>query len=100
MSIVGTWDVAIKSPMGNQVVTLDFADEHTGVARYPGGSAELSNLAVSGNDATWQVNVTSPMTLSLNCQVAIDGDTLSGTAAAGVFGTFPVTGTRTAPPSF
>jgi hypothetical protein len=95
MNIVGTWDVAIESPFGTQTVTLDFASEQAGVARYPGGQVDLARIKVNGDSVSCDVSVTTPMSVTLKCVITIDGDELTGTAAAGFFGKFPLTGHRT-----
>jgi hypothetical protein len=95
VNIMGSWDVTINTPFGAQVLTLKFADEHTGVARYRSGSVPLQNVAVSGNTATCSVRITEPMSVTLKCSVEVDGDFLSGTASAGFFGRFALTGRRT-----
>lgn len=94
-TIIGTWDVTINTPMGAQIVTLQFTDEHTGVAQYGTDSVRLQNVNVSGNSASCSVTVTQPMTVTLKCAVTVDGDTLNGTASAGFFGKFALTGRRT-----
>ena len=37
-----------------------------------------------------------PFPMRIDCKVTITGDTLTGTATAGAFGSFPMTGTRRA----
>ncbi len=100
MNIVGTWDITVASPFGAQTVTLDFVSEQCGTARFPGGQVDLANLRIAGNSVSCDVAVTTPMRGTLKCAVTIDGDELAGTASAGFFGKFPVTGHRTATPSF
>jgi hypothetical protein len=94
-SIIGTWDVTINTPMGAQAVSLEFEDEHAGVARYGADSVPLQDVVVSGKSATCSVRVTQPMALTLKCAVTVDGDELTGTASAGFFGKFALTGRRT-----
>lgn len=94
MSVVGTWDVSIKSPFGEQVVRLEFSDESTGIARYGTESIGLQGVTTMGNNTTWSVSLTQPMAINLNCSVTIDGDAMSGTASAGFFGKFPLSGNR------
>jgi hypothetical protein len=94
-SIVGSWDVSIDTPMGAQVVSLEFADQHSGVARFGNQSVELQNVSVSGDTATCSVAVTEPMSITLRCRVQVVGDELSGVAGAGFFGRFAMTGRRT-----
>jgi hypothetical protein len=96
MSIVGSWDVTVNTPFGAQIVSLDFVDESTGVARYGSDSVPLQNVQASGNSATCSVKLTEPMAVTLKCAVTVDGDTLSGTASAGFFGKFALTGRRSA----
>jgi hypothetical protein len=96
VSIVGTWDTTISSPVGDQSVEFEFSDESTGVARHAMGSLPLQNVRSSGNTASFQATVTSPMKLTLNCSVTIDADRITGTARAGLFGSFAIVGHRRA----
>ncbi|HEY1531018.1 MAG TPA: hypothetical protein VGF80_09400 [Galbitalea sp.] len=93
--MLGTWEVTIDTPMGSQVVSLDFTDEHTGVARYGNDSAPLQDVSVSADTATCSVRLTAPIAVTLKCAVTVDGDTLRGTASAGFFGKFSLAGRRT-----
>jgi hypothetical protein len=95
LSILGTWEVSVTTPFGAQRVGLEFTDEATGVARYGTDSVPLQNVSVSGDSATCIVKLTQPMAVTLKCAVTVDGDTLSGTASAGFFGKFALTGRRT-----
>ena len=95
MSIIGAWDVTINTPFGAQVVNLEFTDEQTGVARFRNDSVPLRHVSVTGNTATCSVSITDPMSIKLRCTVEIDGDAMSGTASAGFFGRFALTGNRT-----
>jgi hypothetical protein len=94
MSVVGIWDVSIKSPFGEQVVRLEFSDESTGFARYGTESIGLQGVATVGDHTTWTVSLTQPMAIKLSCSVTVDGDAMSGTASAGFFGKFPLAGNR------
>jgi len=95
LSILGTWDVSVNTPFGAQAVALEFTDETTGVARYGADPVPLQNLSASGDSATCSVKLTQPMAVTLRCAVTVDGDTMSGTASAGFFGKFALTGRRT-----
>ncbi|HEX4057461.1 MAG TPA: hypothetical protein VHX87_03975 [Galbitalea sp.] len=94
MSVVGEWDVSIKSPFGEQVVVLEFANERSGVARYGSESLELGNVSTVGDNASWSVALSQPIAVTLKCAVTLKGDAMSGTASAGFFGKFPLTGKR------
>ena len=50
----------------------------------------------SGNTISWKQQMTSPMPMTLDIEVTAEGDTLTGTVGAGAFGSFPLSGTRTA----
>ena len=51
--------------------------------------------AVSGNTLTWQQKITTPMPMTLDMTATIEGDTITGSAKAGAFGSFPLSGQRT-----
>ncbi len=95
MSIVGNWSVTIQTPIGEQVISLEFSDESTGVARHGQESIGLRDVTTSGDHATWSVALVQPVRVTANCSVDIDGDTMSGTASAGFFGKFALRGSRT-----
>jgi hypothetical protein len=95
MSIIGVWDVTVETPFGSQVISLDFPDEHTGIARYGADSMPLQSVVVSGDTVTCAVTLTQPVSVKLKCSLKVDGDELSGTASAGFFGKFRLSGRRT-----
>jgi hypothetical protein len=94
MSVIGEWDVSITSPFGEQAVVLEFTDPSSGVARYGTESFELSNVSTVGDNTSWSVTLTSPISVTLKCTVSVEGDAMSGTASAGFFGKFPLAGRR------
>jgi hypothetical protein len=94
-AVLGRWEVTIDTPMGAQVISLDFADEHTATARYGSDSVPLQNVSVTGNSATCSVKVTQPISITLKCAITVDGDSMTGTASAGFFGKFALSGRRT-----
>ena len=93
----GTYDCVVKSPLGDQKTTLTVKSDggsFTGTNAGEMGSTDVSGT-VAGNTLTWKLSVTVPMPLTLDCEATIEGDTLTGTVAAGAFGSFPMTGKRT-----
>jgi hypothetical protein len=96
MSIAGSWEVAIHTPMGDQLLSVDFTDDHTGVARYGQISAPLTDVSVSGDTMTCSIVVTEPLPVTFRCSATVDGDTMTGTARAGVLGSFAMAGRRSA----
>lgn len=94
----GTYDVTVKSPLGDQKSTLTVKSDgnsFTGTNAGAMGSTDVSG-EVNGNTLTWKQQMTVPMPMTLDMSITIDGDSLSGTVGAGAFGSFPVSGSRTA----
>ena len=60
------------------------------------GTADITDGTVDGNTISWKMSITVPMPMTLDCTATIDGDTLTGSVGAGAFGSFPMSGTRTA----
>ncbi|MCE3590319.1 hypothetical protein LXJ59_27415, partial [Escherichia coli] len=67
----------------------------TGSASGAMGSSDIAGDA-AGNTITWKQQMTSPMPMTLDIEATADGDTLTGSVGAGAFGSFPLSGTRTA----
>lgn len=97
MSLTGTWNIRISTPIGTQFVVLELT-EHSGIVEgIAKGDAEtipLINPVLNGNRLTWKQAITRPMRLNLTFDVAFDGDTLVGTSKAGMLPASKVTGTR------
>ena len=93
----GTWDLSISTPIGKIKAVTEFRDEDgrlTGVARGAGEEVPLQNVALDGDQLTWNQAVTKPMRLNLAFSVKIDGDTLAGVSKAGRLPASKVTGAR------
>ena len=72
MSVDGTWNITVNSPMGAQPSTLTLAAD---------GATLTGTQSAQGN--------TQPI-----ANGKVDGDTLNGSVKAGAFGSFPFTGSR------
>lgn len=97
MSVDGTYEVTVKSPLGDQKSTLTVKSDgntFTGTNSGAMGSSDVSG-EVSGNTLTWKQEMTVPMPMTLDMSATVDGDTITGTVGAGAFGSFPMNGTRT-----
>ena len=98
MSVAGTYNTSVKSPMGDQSGTLTVNDNGDGTfsGKMEGGmgSMDIESGTVDGNTIKWAMSMTVPMPMKLDCEATIDGDTLTGTVNAGAFGAMPVSGTR------
>ncbi|MDQ0369621.1 hypothetical protein [Catenuloplanes indicus] len=97
MSISGTWNVEISTPMGKQTAILDLAtdgDVLTGTAKQGGETAPIQDGTASGDNATFTLDLTKPIPVRLAFNVTASGDELSGDVKLGAFGTSKVSGTR------
>lgn len=98
MSVAGTYNTTVNSPMGPQSGT--FTVEDCGDGTFTGnltgslGSMNVEDGKVDGNNLSWKMNMVVPMPMTLDCTATIDGDTLTGNVNAGAFGAMPLTGQR------
>jgi hypothetical protein len=97
MSVDGTWNVVVKSPMGDQPSTLTLTADGgtlTGTASAQGNTNPIANGKVDGNNISWSNSITTPFPMTLEFSGVVDGDSLTGTVKAGSFGSFPFAGKR------
>ena len=100
MSVAGSYDCVVKTPMGDQkgvftVVTGDDGNSFTGsLTSSMMGSMDIDAGSVDGNTLSWKMNMTVPMPMELDCAATIDGDQLTGEVKAGAFGSMNITGKR------
>ena len=99
MSVAGTYDTVVKSPMGEQkgtftVVPGDDGNTFTGSMACGMGSMDVKDGKIDGDTLTWAMDMTVPMPMTLNCTANVNGDQLTGTVNAGAFGDMPLTGQR------
>ena len=97
MSVAGTYDTVVKSPMGEQkgtftVVPGDDGNTFTGSMAGGMGSMDVKDGKIDGDTLTWAMDMTVPMPMTLNCTANVNGDQLTGTVNAGAFGDMPLTG--------
>ena len=99
-TVAGKWNCVVRSPLGEQQSVLTVTDngdgtwsgDNTGAM----GGLSCDNGKVDGSKITWTMDMKVPMPMTLECEATVDGDTLTGGVKAGMFGTSPMTGTRTA----
>lgn len=97
MSVAGSYNCVTHTPMGDQTSTFTVnvdGDSFTGTNSGQMGSMQVENGKVNGNTLTWQMTMTVPMPMTLDCTATVQGDKLSGTVTAGMFGSFPMEGVR------
>jgi hypothetical protein len=102
MSVEGTWQLVISTPIGKQHAALELSTQDGvlhGTARDQkhGEEVELTELALDGDRLTWRQSITKPMRLRLAFEVTVHGNDMTGTSKAGRLPSSSVTGHRTAP---
>ncbi|WP_030372112.1 hypothetical protein [Streptomyces rimosus] len=102
MSIEGTWDLSMSTPIGKIKAVVEFRREDgvlAGTAHGTGEEVPLSEVVLDSDRLTWKQSITKPMRLNLAFAVTVDGDTLTGTSKAGRLPASKVTGERRAVPA-
>lgn len=98
MSVEGTFDITINTPMGKEESKLTLAangGELTGTMQQPGkDEITVDNGTVEGANVTWSADVTSPIPLTLKFAGQVDGDAIGGEVELGMYGKSDFTGTR------
>jgi len=97
MSVAGKYECVTRSPMGDQtsILTVDLdGDTFSGSNSGPMGNLAITGGTVDGNTISWSSDITVPMPMKLDCKATIEGDAVTGTVTAGMFGSFPMTGKR------
>lgn len=97
MSADGTWNTTMNTPMGPQNATLSLETDGgtlTGKMSGPQGEIEIKDGSADGDSLAWKVDITSPMSMTLEFSATVDGDSLSGNVKLGTFGNASLSGTR------
>ncbi|KUI42043.1 hypothetical protein AU197_18170 [Mycobacterium sp. IS-1590] len=101
MSVVGDWDLRIKTPVGTLEVVYSFVELDgaiVGTAQSRSENVPLTDIVVvedvDGQRVTWRQTVTRPMRLKLEFDVHVRGDHLTGHSRAGRLPRSPVSGVR------
>ncbi len=97
MSADGTWNITLQTPLGAQSSTVELVSDGTVLTGTQSGNGESGPIydgTVDGAVATWKVDITVPLALTVTFTATVDGDSISGTAHAGMFPPSPFSGTR------
>lgn len=97
MSVAGSYDCVVKSPMGDQKSTMTVVvdgDTWSGTNAGAQGSLDVYDGKVDGNTLTWKMDMKVPMPMTLEGTATVDGDAISGSVKAGMFGSMALSGTR------
>jgi hypothetical protein len=93
---VGTWDLALATPLGSLPAVLVMSENGAGsLSSAELGSAQISDIVFDGNLVSFPLDleIQEDVTLSLQFSATIAGDMLEGEATSD-FGPFAVTGSR------
>lgn len=101
MSLTGTWHLSMATPVGEQKFELDLVqhgpDQISGVSRNEtAGETELYEPVLKGNKLTWKHHVKGPMKVTATMELTFDGDSVTGTAKAGILPAGKIRGRRAA----
>lgn len=97
MSIAGNWNIVLNTPMGKQKgkMTANVSgSELAGEILSPLGAIPIEDGKIDGGSAQWNCKVTTPIAMTLEFNVQIDGDDLKGEVKVGPMGKNSVEGTR------
>ncbi|MGD0054580.1 MAG: hypothetical protein ABSC34_03980 [Acidimicrobiales bacterium] len=98
-NFAGSWDVTLDTPIGTMAVTFEIADvdgQIRGTASSDAETVDFLEPHADGDRLTWSQAVTTPMRLTLKFDVTVDGDSMTGTAKAGILPASKLHGTRAA----
>lgn len=97
MSVTGTWNLTLNSPLGDQAATLQIQEAggaYQGTLKGQGDPTAVEELKVDGANVAFAADADTPVgRLRLGFSGAVAGDTLSGTYST-PFGGFGFSGTR------
>jgi hypothetical protein len=99
MSFTGNWTITLNAPIGAQVFQLAATAADgvlTGTVTNGSDSGEIKNGKVEGDEASWELPIKKPVSVTLSFRALLDGDEMSGTAKIGMFGSAKFTATRVA----
>jgi quinohemoprotein ethanol dehydrogenase len=93
---VGTWDIVIQSPVGEQPATMTLSadgEKLSGKVTAEQGDVAVTG-AVEGGRAKLSGEASMGMTITVAYDMGLSGGNLVGENANGPFGTFPMTGSK------
>jgi hypothetical protein len=96
--MTGTWELTVNAPSGAIAVTAVVTQNgtsFTGTVTSQMGTSPISNGSIDGTHVTWTTLAPiNGQNVTMNYSADVTGSRISGTIAAGDFGTFPFTGEK------
>ena len=100
MSLAGTFDCTLKTPLGAKSGSLVVVPSPDGES-FSGtlsnamlGTVEIAHGTIDGDMLLCSFDVSRPTRMTVSCEIIVDGDMLNGVVKAGMLGTMNLTGTR------
>ena len=96
-SVDGTWRLKTQTPTGmrkSELVLVTDGSTLTGEQLADGRSGPIVDGTVSGNALAWKISIVDPLTLTLEYNGIVWGNTMTGNMKAGRFGAWPFVGRR------
>ncbi|MGD9798831.1 MAG: hypothetical protein AB7H43_05270 [Acidimicrobiia bacterium] len=97
MAVDGTWNATMNTPQGAQAMTIELQSEGstlTGTMGSAMGSMAVEAGTIDGDAVAWECKLTQPMAITLSFKGTVDGDSMSGDASFGSFGSGSFSATR------
>jgi hypothetical protein len=97
MPFDGTWNIVIKTPMGDEESVLEVASGDggfTGTQTAHGEASPIFDAETEGDSVRWSVGFTKPWKFTLAFRGEVDGDKISGRVKPGFFPETSFFGTR------
>ena len=97
MSVDGTWNITLQTPLGAQSSTVELVSDGNALSGTQSGNGEsgaIYDASADGDTATWKVDITRPLSLTVTFSASVKGDSISGEASAGMFPPSPFSGSR------
>lgn len=97
-AIDGKWAIEVATPLGSQHFDLTVSTDGTtltGTAIGPTGPVALRNGTAAGDSAEFLLDFVAPLPMTVSVELHVVGNSLTGTARAGMFPASTVLGTRT-----
>jgi hypothetical protein len=96
MSVDGTWTMTLNTPMGAQIGTLDLTSNGSsleGTVAGPQGTQPIQEGTIEGDAVSWSI-MAPQMGMRVEFRGTVTGDTMSGAADLGSFGSAPFSAER------
>src|ERR1700753_421810 len=97
MTIDGSYELRLETPNGQLPASVELV---TSGSRLAGQMSCMMRIVpfddgtVHGSDLSWSLEVTDPTPMTVRCTATVDGDSMTGQAEMGPFGTASFTGSR------